>query len=1121
MFEPKVSHNKTMAYTLSPRSRRIAWVIGTLVGLWLILCAVVGLWLPGKAKQMALDWADAHHQHLSIERIAINPFSWTVRVEGVVLAGGKGGELFTAQSLMVKASPLSLVRGRYRLAAIELVAPHVTLARDDKAAPWNWQTFIDALHSNEPRPAPQAPGKPPRVMLDHIAIENGRIEVDDGAEKAPAWRLDPVNIELNDLSTEPVEGGYTLNAQLDDGARLSWHGDIELLPFSSKGQLRLDGLTVKRVWPIVGSTLKLKPESGALAASVDYDARYDQSFALQLNRFDAKLTDLKVVVDGSQSAFSLPLLHIGAGALDMAKHEVKVGEVALEDGRLSARRDPAMDIDWAKAISSDAKEAPAPEKAKPEAEARKPGAWQVKVEDIAVKRWNVSFIDDGVRRPAHLSADIPDFHLALGLGKDGLALERIHGAVSAITLKDRDSKVASVGKVALAPTTVNLDAHRVTMGKLGIDDVAVALNRDAAGTIDLVSMFAPLRDKPKPPSPHWDVEWPEVDLAHSSVQWHDAAAPAPATIALTDLHGAVLHGKAGRLNASLKGLLGKTAPIALDGEIEPATSTVQAKLALDKAPLALVAPYMLGKSRLTLRGGTLSTQLNFASSESKPWQLQGTADVANFAILEPGVAEPLIGWKNLALDGLQVGSKPLAVNVDRVRIDTPVIRLALDEKRNLNMTRAFAPKTADNQPVAPAPAPAAQPAAKSTLTANVRTIAVRGGELDFADRSMTPGFATRVHDLAGTVAGISTDPTHHTIITLDGQVDSFGSAKVRGTVAPLAVTDDSVVLLSFLNIPISSLNPYSETFAGWRIDDGRLNVDLRYGLKNKALDGQNKIVIQSIKLGEEVDRPGVKRLPLRLAVALLEDGDGRIDLDLPVSGRLDDPKFSYGHLVAQAIETVITKIVTSPFRALATAFGHEGFDEIDFAAGRAGIAPPEREKLAKLATQMAKRPRLTVTLAGTYDPKIDLHSLARSRVDTEIMTGAGLPPDPDLPVSRPDMDDAATRAATRNLYGSRIGKLALASKLLSTKDDKARYDGFRDELIAAEMKTVGNTELLKLASDRANAAKAQLVTTAPELAARVTLAAPKAVESGKAGIPIDITLDATGAPAAAPAPAAQ
>jgi len=1113
MFEPTVPHNKTMAHTLTPRLKRAIWILGVLIGLWLLVCAVVGLWLPGKARQMALDWGDAHHQHLTIERIAINPFSWRVRVENVALANQQGSALFSAKSLTVKASPLSLIRGRYRLATIELEAPHITLARAGKDQPWNWQNFVDALHSGEPKPAPTTPSKPPRVLLDHIAIDSGRIEVDDGGENAPAWRLDPVNIVLDDLSTEPVEGGYALNAMLDDGAKLSWHGDIELLPFSSKGQLKLDGLTLKRVWPLFGTTFKLKPDAGVFSASVDYDTRYDQTFALKLSQLTAELSNLKVAVAGSASELTLPTLRISGGALDLARHEVAVHEVLFDGGRFSARRDAADDVDWAKAVSPDSKPVDEPEKMVPADKSKSP--WQVKVEDIAVKHWALGFVDEGVHRPARIDAEIPDFHLAMVMGKNGLALERIHGIVSEITLKDRNNKVASVGKVALSPSDVALDAHKATLGKLSVDDVAIALSRDASGTIDLLSMFSPLHDKPKPPSPHWDVEWPEVDLAHSSVLWRDAAAPTPASITLADLHGEVVHGKEGRLNATLKGMLGNTAPIAVEGEFDPANTAIQAKLSLDRAPLSLVTPYMLGKSKLTLRGGTLSTQLAFTSSANKPWQLSGTSAVANFAILEPGVAEPLLGWQNLALDGLQINSKPLSVNVDRVRVDTPVIRLALDEKRNLNMTKAFAPKTADGAPAVPptaAPAATSKPASQSTFVANVRTVAVRGGELDFADRSMTPNFATRIHDLAGTVAGISSDPAHHTIITLDGQVDSFGSAKVRGTLAPLAVTDDSVVLLSFQNIPISSLNPYSETFAGWRIDDGRLNVDLRYALKDKALDGQNKMVIQSIKLGEEVDRPGIKRLPLRLAIALLEDGDGRIDLDLPVSGRLDDPKFSYGHLVAQAIETVIVKVVSSPFRALAAAFGHEGFDEIDFAAGRAGIAPPEREKLAKLATQMAKRPRLTVDLTGTYDPKVDLHSLARSRIDTAIMTAAGLPPDPDLPVSRPDMDDAATRTATRNLYGSRIGKLALASKMLSTKDDKARYDGFRDELIAAEMKTVGDAELQKLAADRANAARAQLISTAPELANRVTVGAPKAAEAGKEGIALGIGLDATGAP---------
>src|SRR6202008_198013 len=114
--------------------------------------------------------------------------------------------------------------------------------------------------------------------------------------------------------------------------------------------------------------------------------------------------------------------------------------------------------------------------------------------------------------------------------------------------------------------------------------------------------------------------------------------------------------------------------------------------------------------------------------------------------------------------------------------------------------------------------------------------------------------------------------------------------------------------VSFRNVPMTPLTPYSATFVGRRIPGGPLDLNLEYKIDQSGLAGDKTVVVRRRQLGERVESPGAMRLPLDLAIAILSDSQGVIDLALPVRGNVDHPEFSYGSLVWQALANVITKI---------------------------------------------------------------------------------------------------------------------------------------------------------------------------------------------------------------------
>jgi len=254
---------------------------------------------------------------------------------------------------------------------------------------------------------------------------------------------------------------------------------------------------------------------------------------------------------------------------------------------------------------------------------------------------------------------------------------------------------------------------------------------------------------------------------------------------------------------------------------------------------------------------------------------------------------------------------------------------------------------------------------------------IRDSSLEFSDLSLPLPFATNITNLDGTLSTIATNSTEPANIRLEGQVDEFGLARINGTINlfdPIAHTDTKV---EFRNLQMSNLSPYTVQFAGREIDEGKLNLDLSYDIKDGQLSGENEVVLSELMLGKEVDSPDAVSLPLGLAIALLKDSNGVIDINLPVAGDINDPEFKIGGVIWTAFSGLITKIVTAPFRLLGNLIGIDSEDlgQFQFLAGRSDLAPPELEKVAQLEKALAERPELRVEVSAAIDPAVDTKAL--------------------------------------------------------------------------------------------------------------------------------------------------
>jgi hypothetical protein len=311
---------------------------------------------------------------------------------------------------------------------------------------------------------------------------------------------------------------------------------------------------------------------------------------------------------------------------------------------------------------------------------------------------------------------------------------------------------------------------------------------------------------------------------------------------------------------------------------------------------------------------------------------------------------------------------------------------------------------------------------------HIGRVDVESGAVEFADLSLALPFAANVRDLGGVVQGVSTDRESRASVRLEGRVDEHGLARVEGSLRPFRPKSFLDLGVSFRNIEMPPLSPYTVTFAGRRIASGRLALDLRYKMDNSMLSGDNRILLEKFTLGERVETPGALSLPLDLAVALLTDSQGRIDLAVPVSGNVDDPQFSYGHLIWQAIQNLLTRIVTAPFRALGALFGggssNENLESIAFDPGRTALLPPEREKLKRVAEGIGKRPQLRLVAEGQYSAS-DQAALRQRDIESAVSARLRRPTAADAMTEPVNITDARTQRALEAIFIERNSEQAL------------------------------------------------------------------------------------------------
>lgn len=609
--------------------------------------------------------------------------------------------------------------------------------------------------------------------------------------------------------------------------------------------------------------------------------------------------------------------------------------------------------------------------------------------------------------------------------------------VPALTLADgafalREVRFGAAGSEAdafalkrLAVTGVTADsaAQKASINRIAIEGVTVKAVRDAAG-IDLLRLVTPqLPENTSAPNTAPaataastgsapSVTVGEVSVSGVQLDLTDLTTLRPAQHRIDDIKFIVRDLDSTKLAKALPFDL--TVLLPHDGRVQVAGNAtpqpLAAKLSLELAnvPFANASPYVEPFLNIRLADGALRAKGD-ASLENGVLTYTGDFGIERFAAVDGKLAQDFLKFTEVGVSGIQLTSKPLALAIDEIKIVDPSVAVRIESDGSLSIAKALksSPASVPSPAATPSDAPstvtfnpaAAASAAPSEASAKegppppitIGRVVLQNGNFRYADASITPNARAALTDFSGTITGLSSAAPARADVDIRGKVDGTAPVAITGKLNPLGKPAYSDIKIAFKNIDLQpGAGPYVGKFAGYELSRGSLNVDVDFKLQNRAINSSNVVTLDQFFLGAKTNSPDATKLPVGLALALLRDSSGKIVIDLPVKGSLDDPNFKIGRVLLRVLGNVLVKAATSPFSLLGAAFGGGG-DELayqEFTAGASTLDEADVKKLTTVAKALTARPALNLDLEGAYDPVTDLAALRLVQLEQQIRNAA-------------------------------------------------------------------------------------------------------------------------------------
>lgn len=961
-------------------------------GIAVLTVALFGLlgyyWLPGYAKnRLEVILSETLNRPVTIQSIDIQPYSLELTVQGFRIGEKAGTQadspLFAFDRLYVDVSAESITQLAPVVSTVTLTAPRLHLAREDKHR-FNISDLIEQFKQSNDQP--ENAQRRSLFSVSNIIIQGGSIEFDDQLKKS-RQQIDEINLsipfianfesaqinwvepylsarinnapfalegklrpfadkreatlslKLSDIDLTDIDeyspipiGLHLLSGNLDsDLSLLFTQAENEVPSISLSGRATLKELAIENKIVQAPHQLALKRLDVTMQEAILTEPHPVQ---LAMALTEAALTRL----DETEPVILLPKFDIDTIKLDRAQRHIELGAVALNGISALIRRQADGQLDLTQLFA-----------------------------------------------PASPSADAPVTVISSSGTSSAQAVIAVNTIIpipgkkpaSSINVTSKPAKVAALPVKVTAP----IPGHKpVYIAKTDVDQ-----SKPAASVAKPENTAA---------SKAWTTQINQVQLTNASVRFEDHTLAKVVPMNIDALHLVIN-------NVDLSGVkpvdLSLQATINQRGHIETtgtlAWTPLTTDLAFDLQHVDLVPLQGWASDRLNalLSQGDLSFQGQVkAGGEPLKIALNGKGQLASFNILDKAKGVRLLRWKNIDLTGVQFISEPLRLDMTSVDLTDFYARVTLLPSKKLNLHQLVRQDETSSNATATAAESANQPAsagatANAPLPVYLDKVILRNGYINFADQFIKPNYRANLTGLKGQIGPLH--PGKSGKIDIRGSFDRSAPLHISGMIDPFSGQLFLDIVSTVNGIDLPTFSPYSGKYIGYVIDKGKLSFDVNYRVERGQLTAKNNIFLDQLELGDKTDSPEAVSLPLHLAISLLKNRHGEIDIRLPLSGSINDPQFSLTGIIWEAFVNLITKVITAPFTLLASLLGEgEELSQISFPSGYATLEAEAEKRLQTLSTALLDRPALKLEITGFADPVNDHEALKRALLERKIKT---------------------------------------------------------------------------------------------------------------------------------------
>ncbi|WP_341743166.1 DUF748 domain-containing protein [Azonexus hydrophilus] len=1067
-------------FASQPRGRRLGKRV--LAGVAVLLASGFFLAPPVLESVLEKQLAKALHGEVRIDDLAINPLVLSVTVKGLVVVRD-GKEQAAFDELYINLSAASLFKMAAVVDEIRLAGLRVSVARTGDG-----QYDISDLLDEWLKPDETPDKTPPRFSLNNIQLIGASIHFADRPRERE-FVVSDLNLSLPFLSSLPYQAEILVQPMLSANVNGStFRLDGQTTPFADgrESELRLDlaGFDLAQLQPYLPAGLPVKIAAARLDSQIRAVFRELPGGVNSLVFVgNARLADLQLQQGDGQALLAWKGLAVELSKIDPFNRQFVVQRLALDglELDLSVNRLGELNLLALAGGSSAAPAADAP---------AAPVHWSLG--EFALNDATLRWRDSSGSKP--VNGEIRQFSARLGPLDEKLASVEVIEAAAQVDFGEQ----LQVPSLAIKALRTDLTGQRIEIGEVSNAGARIVLRRNADGEIEwltLPRLKSSGKGGQQAASAPWLARVATLAVDDLGLRFEDRSVQ---PVAVQQIDGLSLRGEGlgnlanekGRL--SLQATVNKQGKLAVDGDLQAEPFASNLKIDGQAIPLASLQGYSGQFLNVLLQRGQFSAKGDASLRQEKGRLLagyKGSATLGNLLLVDPENKADFLKWKSLHLGGIDFRLDPMRIDIREIALSDFYSRLILNEAGRLNLADIVRQPAA---PAAEAETTTVAPTEKAPLPLSIARVTLNNGMVNFSDRFVRPNYTVDIGKLGGRVTGLSSVDGTVAELELRGSYGRAAPVLISARLNPLAAKSFLDLKAEVKDVDLTGFSPYSGKYAGYLIDKGKLSLNLAYKLENQQLTASNGLFLDQLTLGERVDSPDATSLPVSLAIALLRNNRGEIDINLPISGSLDDPQFSLGGVIVKVIVNLFVKAVTSPFALLGSMFGDgEELSTLAFAPGQTQIDAAAGKKLEALARALNDRSALKLDITGHADPETDREGLKRFAIE-QAMQREKLA---DLRKQGKDAESTSIEPAEYPAYLARVYKAAKFPK-------PRNFIGLQKELPVEEMEKLllthlpaSDADLGQLARVRAEQVQAWLLDQGKVAPGQIFLVPPK---SGKA-----------------------